>query len=130
MGWQDGPVVDAGDAREPSHPIELDEIAHGAGPDGVVWALGGPRQLEANLVVLSPHGSVGEHHNREVDVLVVVLEGDGHLDVDGVGHPLRSHCIVLVPRGAARSITAGRDGLRYLSIHRTRNPVSIGRARS
>lgn len=123
-------MVDAGEAREPSCPIALDEIVRGAGPDGVVWALGGPRQLEANLVVLSPHGSVGEHHNREVDVLVVVLEGEGHLHVDGVEHPLRSHCIALVPRGTARSITAGHDGLRYLSIHRTRNPASIGRPRS
>lgn len=99
--------------------------AAGAGADGAVWSLPHDGDLDANLVVLHPEGSIGEHVNREVDVLVVVRAGAGTLLVDGEAIPLSAGTLVMVPRDRARSLVAGSDGVEYLSIHRRRAGLQI-----
>jgi quercetin dioxygenase-like cupin family protein len=110
--------------------VGLDDVHFGAAGNGVVWALTGARQLEANLVVLTPDGAIGQHPNNEVDVLIVVLDGDGVLSLDGIDKPLRAHTLALVPCGVTRAIAAGPSGMRYLSIHRLRTGPSISRGQS
>ena len=102
------------------------EAAHGVG--GVVWKLPHDGDLDGNLVRLAPGRSIDEHVNRDVDVLVVVRAGDGELTVDGEPHALTLTTLALIPRGTRRSITAGHDGITYLSIHRRRDGLSIGHA--
>ena len=105
--------------------VEADvEAAHGVG--GVVWKLPHDGDLDGNLVRLAAGRSIDEHVNREVDVLIVVRAGDGELTVDGEPHPLTLTTLALIPRGARRSITAGHDGITYLSIHRRREGLHIG----
>jgi hypothetical protein len=41
---------------------------------------------------------------------------------------LASGEMVIVPKGRKRAITAGRDGVRYVSVHRRRPPLQISRA--
>ncbi|HUF84598.1 MAG TPA: hypothetical protein VMQ81_08420, partial [Acidimicrobiia bacterium] len=94
------------------------EAAHGVG--GVVWKLPHGGDLDGNLVRLAAGRSIDEHVNREVDVVVVVRAGDGELTVDGERHPLTGTTIALIPRDTRRAITAGHDGIAYLSIHRRR----------
>jgi len=48
---------------------------------------------------------------------VVVLSGSATLVVDGLEHALFAHELAFVPRGARRAITAGEEGVRYLSSH-------------
>lgn len=103
----------------------LGHVDPGPGPDGVVWSLGGARQLEVNLVVLGPAGGVGDHVNTAVDVVIVVLEGSATVLVDGVARPLAEHDLLLVPPGARRSVVAGTAGARYLSIHASRPGPTI-----
>ena len=105
--------------------VDLD-VASGVG--GAVWSLPHGRDLDANLVRLAPGAAIGSHVNNDVDVLVVVREGDGELVVDGVAHALADSAVALVEKGAERSITAGADGFAYLSIHRRRSPLTIRRA--
>lgn len=117
-----GQVCDAcGGVLGPGHRctrrVHLDHLRPGTGADGVVWSLPGERQLDVNLVVLGPGGGIGEHTNDAVDVCVVLLEGSAALVIDGVEHALSAHELAFVPRGARRAITAGRDGVRYLSMH-------------
>lgn len=76
--------------------------------------------LNATLVAWAPGRGVVEHVNDELDVLIVVLDGEGVVAVDGASHMMRAPSAILVPRGAARAISAGAPGLRYLSIHRRR----------
>jgi len=106
-------------------PVDLRSV-QGAG--GVVWSIS-PDGFHANLVVLEAHGSIGAHRNDAVDVLVVVLEGDGTLTVDGGAVALEPGTALLVPLGAGRSTEAGSGGLRYLSVHAQRAPLTVAARR-
>jgi quercetin dioxygenase-like cupin family protein len=120
--------------------IDLDRVDR-TGPSGAVWSLEDSDELNANLVVLAPGDSIPEHVNDELDVLCVVLGGEGVLVVDGRVWHLEPHISVLVPRGARRRITATASGadddlgvdaepLRYLTVHRRRAPLTISGPRS
>jgi quercetin dioxygenase-like cupin family protein len=85
---------------------------------------------ELNVTPLSWKAGSGppEHVNEERDVLVVVLDGSATLSIDGEERELARGETVIVDKGRRRKITAGRGGVRYLSIHRRRPPLQIGRA--
>jgi quercetin dioxygenase-like cupin family protein len=85
---------------------------------------------ELNVTPLSWKAGSGppEHVNEERDVLVVVLDGSATLSIDGEERELVRGETAVVAKGGRRKITAGRDGVRYLSIHRRRPPLQIGRA--
>lgn len=96
----------------------------GAEGRGAVWGLAS-QDLNVNEVRWPAGGGVGLHRNDEVDVLLVVLGGSMTVVLDGVSHPLTSDQLMLVPKGAARSITAGADGVRYLTCHRRRGLIGL-----
>jgi hemerythrin-like domain-containing protein len=85
---------------------------------------------ELNATPLSWKAGTGppEHVNEERDVLVVVLDGSATLSIDGEERELARSEAAIIAKGRRRKITAGRDGVRYLSIHRRRPPLQIGRA--
>lgn len=97
------------------------------GGSGVIWTLTEGRDLNANLVRLQPDDAIGASRNDEVDVLVYVQSGTGYVLVDGVTQPLRADHVLLIERGATRSIHAGEQGLTYLTVHRRRGPLTIRR---
>src|SRR4051794_29791236 len=88
--------------------------------DGVHWTLADPSDLNANLVHLDPTSSVAEHINTDVDVVLVVVAGDGVIDVDGRSHTVTSPTLAHVRKGARRAIRAGDVGLTYVTVHRRR----------
>lgn len=104
-------------------------LADPARGDGVHWALGSSTDLHANLVRLRAGGSIGEHLNQEVDVLVVVISGSGTLRVAGADLPLSGDVVAHVPKGTRRSVTAGATGLAYLTVHRHRDGIGLGPTR-
>lgn len=104
---------------------DLDRAAESTGPGGAVWSIPHDGDLDANLVRLDPGQQIGEHVNAEVDVLVVVRGGAGEVVIDGVRHPIAAGDVALVRKGAQRGITAGVDGLRYLSVHRRRAGLDV-----
>lgn len=116
-------------AHTPPDVVALDELitARTAG-NGVHWSMAAGRDLNANLVHLDPGGRIGQHVNAEVDVLIVVLSGEGRLVLDGAGRDLAPHVLALAPAGARREIVAGRRGMTYLTIHRRRGLLGIGPA--
>lgn len=80
--------------------------------------------LDINLVRFSHGSGVAEHINREVDVVLVVVQGEGTLEVDDVSYPLRPGISVVIPKGTMRSIQSAHSNvLGYLSIHRRRLPL-------
>ncbi len=105
--------------------VDLSEAAVGSG--GAVWSLPHGGDLDANLVRLDPESGIESHVNDDVDVLIVVQAGRGELTVDEQTRRLEVDHVALVPRGARRSISAGRGGLSYLSIHRRRSPLGVTR---
>src|SRR5437764_776819 len=86
--------------------LDLDRAEAGDG-SGVMWCLERSGDLDVNLVVLVAGDVVAEHVNDEVDVVIVVLDGEGSVVVDGTTHSLRRHLLVLIPRGATRAISGG-----------------------
>ena len=93
---------------------------------GPIWG-DATEGLNVTLLVWPPGDGPAEHVNDERDVVIVVAEGAAQVVLDGVTHHVRPGHVVVVPRGASRALTAGPDGVRYLSIHRRRGGLQIRR---
>jgi len=95
---------------------------------GPVW---GDASDDLNATLLEWTGGAGppEHVNDERDVFIYVVDGSVKLDVDGEGRQLLSGEAVIIPKGTRRGITAGRGGVRYLSVHLKRTLLQIHSAR-
>ncbi|MFF1565322.1 cupin domain-containing protein [Streptomyces sp. NPDC058293] len=114
----------------PSGRVSLADVLRTADESrtGALWKLdGAARQLDANLVRLRPGTAVAEHVEPDLDVLLVVLEGDGSLRHADTEEQLTPGALVFVARGERRSVTAGAGGLAYLTAHRRRPGLSIAR---
>jgi len=106
---------------------DLNELAASAGGrKGAIWTLEESGDLNANLVRFDRGGGVGEHVNKEVDVVFLGVAGSGFVHVSGEEHLLYAGTLVFVPKGAGRSTIALSDGFAYLTIHRRRGPLKIG----
>jgi mannose-6-phosphate isomerase-like protein (cupin superfamily) len=95
-----------------------------AAPGGPVWGLES-EDLNATLLVWPSGGGPPEHVNAERDVLVAVVEGTAVLEHGDERHELAPGDGAIVPKGAARRIEAGPDGVRYLSVHLRRPRLAI-----
>ena len=93
---------------------------------GPLW---GVATNDLNLTLLSwrPGEGTAEHVNRELDVALVIVAGSGTIVLDGEAHDARAGQAVVVPKGATRQLTAGPQGIRYVSVHRRRGGLQIGR---
>ncbi|MGH4035640.1 cupin domain-containing protein [Actinomycetota bacterium Odt1-20B] len=105
------------------------ELADPAGQarGGALWRLlDRGRQLDANVLRLPPGASVAEHVEYDVDVILVVAEGGGHLDDGTRRRELTPGTVVWLPRTARRALSAGPHGLTYVSVHQRRAGMAIG----
>ncbi|MEU6534118.1 cupin domain-containing protein [Streptomyces sp. NPDC046928] len=93
---------------------------------GVLWKLTEPgRQLDANVVHLPPGRRVDTHVEPDLDVLLLVVTGDGTVTgPDGDG-PLTAGALLWLPRGSRRALAAGERGLSYVTVHRRRPGMTI-----
>jgi quercetin dioxygenase-like cupin family protein/hemerythrin-like domain-containing protein len=81
--------------------------------------------LNATLLAWAAGAGPPEHVNGERDVLVLVLAGSAVVTIDDTRHEMHAGDVVIVKKGLSRRITAGADGVRYLSVHRRRAPLQI-----
>ena len=86
--------------------------------------------LNATLLAWPAGHGPGEHVNSERDVVVVVLAGSATIAIDGEPYAVRAGDALVLEKGRRRSISAGPDGVRYLSVHRRRGPLQVARRRS
>lgn len=110
-------------------PTDLDAVIAEApaGATGALWRLTeAGRVLDANLIRLPPGGAIAEHREPVLDVLLVVVEGSGRLDTDAGAHHLRPHTAALLAKNTRRSLSAGPDGIAYLTVHPRRPGLGIG----
>ena len=102
-------------------------LLHSSPPAGALWRLDG-EDLQANLVRLGVGDRIQPHRNDEVDVLLVVVSGQGALTLGGQVHPLVPMALVHVPKGTVRAMVAVDGSLAYLSVHRRRSTgLQVGR---
>jgi len=100
--------------------------AAGAPSAGARWKLAEPgRQLDANLVHLPAGGRVDTHAEPDLDVLFLVVAGHGRMDTDDSPIELADGALCWLPHGSTRRITAGADGLSYVTVHRRRPGMRI-----
>ncbi|SHL48651.1 MULTISPECIES: cupin domain-containing protein [Streptomyces] len=96
------------------------------GPAGVLWCLAeSGRQLDANVVRIPPEGRIDTHLEPDLDVLLYVVSGDGTVETEQGRQLLAEGGLLWLPRGSRRSVTAGPDGLAYLTVHRRRPGLQI-----
>ena len=112
----------------PEGALIVDLGAAPVGGGGAIWSLPHGGDLDANLVRLDPDGAIGEHVNNDVEVLLFVQSGAGQVQIGEMRHDLAADYLALIPRGVRRTITAGPSGITFLSVHRRRSPLGIGRA--
>ena len=98
-----------------------DPSLRGRGP---VWG-SESEDLNATLLVWGPSDGPPEHVNDHRDVLLVVLAGLLELRIDDEAVDLAAGEAMIVAKGRRRKITAGGQGVRYLSVHRRRPPLQI-----
>lgn len=97
-----------------------------ATPSGAVWKLAEQgRQLDANVVHLPAARTVETHAEPDLDVLLLVLAGSGTLDTADGPLQLAEGALLWLPHGSTRRLTAGNDGLYYMTTHRRRPGMSI-----
>ncbi len=107
----------------------VDLLAHARSSAGMkpAWSQQG-EDLSVNLIVLAAGEGIAEHVNDEVEVLLVGIDGEGTVAVDGRNHALHGGQAVLIPKGARRAIHAITAGVVYLTCHRRRaglRPVAM-----
>ncbi|GAA3379550.1 hypothetical protein GCM10020367_63560 [Streptomyces sannanensis] len=112
--------------------VFLDDLLRDAAEEttqGALWRLTGTgRQLDANLVRLPPAGSVADHVESDLDVLITGMAGHGTLRRDDTDHVLFPGTVHFLPRGTARGVQAGPQGVVYLTVHRRRPGLTIASA--
>ena len=106
-------------ALPPENMIDVAAALRQAGNDGPIWSANS-EQLNVNLLRLPTGDTIAQHVNAEVDVTLVVFEGQGELVVDGAPYALGAGRMVLLPRGVSRGMRCTAGPLVYLTCHRRR----------
>lgn len=103
----------------PENRVDVADALRHARYDGAIWSLN-CEQLNTNLIRLSTGAGIPAHVNGDLDVLLVVFEGSGELQVDDDVSALEPGVALVVPRGSQRRIHCLRGPLLYLTAHRQR----------
>nr|WP_234390527.1 hypothetical protein [Streptomyces sp. MMG1533] len=107
----------------------LEEL--GPASTGAVWRLSEPgRQIDANIVRIPSGQRVETHAEPDLDVLLLVVAGDGTLVTPAEPYPLGEGSLVWLPHGSTRGLEAGKQGMSYLTVHRRRPGMRIQPAES
>jgi uncharacterized protein (DUF2249 family) len=116
-------------ASTPLPRILADTTALGtaeADATGVVWKLQmRERDLDSNIIALAPGAAIDAHAGPDIDVMIHVLAGSGELSTELGTLPLRAGTLTWLPRRSRRQFTAGRDGLKYLTVHQRRQALTL-----
>lgn len=105
---------------------EVTAAAQVAEAAGAVWKLPmSRRDLDANVIHLQAGSKIDIHAGPDLDVLVHVLQGNGELITETETLTLQPGSLLWLPRRSRREITAGPQGLTYLTVHPRRPGMTI-----
>ena len=89
---------------------------HGSGPQ---WGAES-EQLNATILSWQKGRGLEAHINHELDVVLVILEGEGEAFIEDEKISLHAGMVVPISKGLVRAITATSERLTYASVHRRR----------
>jgi uncharacterized protein (DUF2249 family) len=93
---------------------------------GAVWKLQTrERDLDSNIIHLSPYATIDAHNGPDLDVLMHVLDGTGSLNTELGTLSLHPGALVLLPKRSLRQFTAGMRGMTYLTVHQRRQALML-----
>lgn len=98
-------------------------LAESTGP---LWGTA-TEQLNATFLSWSAGHEIAPHVNNEVDVIMVVLQGEGSLTLDGKTNEMSANFVAVIPKGSERGIIAKSTPFAYLNVHRRRT-LQLGEA--
>lgn len=109
-------------APEPGVGVPIDLTA-GSGR-AVLWGIAS-EDLNVNLVAWSQGEGVDEHCNTARDVLVIVTSGQLAVTIDDRRHVLGAEECIVIPKGSTRELRSGNAGVRYMTVHWRRPPMTV-----
>ena len=110
--------------------VDMEALAGAAAEEGMagpLWSVS-TADLNANVLRFAAGDGVPEHVNTEVDVLMLVVRGEGALTLDGTELRVRGGQLVMLPKGTRRAIRAENEELVYVTVHRRRMGLMPKRA--
>jgi mannose-6-phosphate isomerase-like protein (cupin superfamily) len=115
------------DSASPKNSVNLKGVAATAGDHvGVIWTLDASSDLIANLVRSCIGQGVGEHVNKEVEVIVLGVSGSGIVTVDQEELALSAWILAFIAKGVPRSTVSTSEDFVYPTVHHRWRPLHIG----
>jgi uncharacterized protein (DUF2249 family)/quercetin dioxygenase-like cupin family protein len=107
--------------------LDVNELDAEVETSGSVWQLPPQqRDLDANVIALTPGGEIREHTGPDLDVLIHVLAGAGVLETETGTIDLSTGQLVWLPRRSRRRFVADAEaGLQYFSVHQRKQGLTI-----
>ena len=99
--------------------VDLLEKCGAASHSGPQWAHES-EDLDATLLSWENGRRIEAHVNNEVDVVMIGVEGEGRVAVNGEINEVRPGVALLIPKGCERAIESASQRFSYLSVHRRR----------
>jgi quercetin dioxygenase-like cupin family protein len=123
-----GVAPEGPDQEAPGRPVLVVDVSAlpaqqpGSGPV-VLWS--DSSQLQTNIVALAAGVEIAAHVETAVDVTLTVLVGSltlrhGLEDTEADVVVVQAPAVVVLPTGTRRSLSAGPEGVTYLTAHRRR----------
>ena len=101
--------------------IDFAHIKFESGKYGPVFALESD-DLDCNLVYWDEGKGIPAHPNDDLDIVGIVLRGEGVLHMDGAEYKLRAGQFFLIPKRVVRELRSNGSEFVYLTVHRRREP--------
>jgi quercetin dioxygenase-like cupin family protein len=115
------------DSASPKNSVDLSDVAANAGARvGVIWTLDASNDLNANLVRSCIGQGVGEHVNKEVEVVVLGVSGSGIVTVDREEHALSAGILAFIAKGVRRSTVSTSEDFVYPTVRHRWRLLHIG----
>lgn len=96
---------------------------------GPVWGVA-TEDLNATILEWPARMGTAEHVNAERDVVLAVLAGSAEVEIDGEQRQVAAGEVMVIEKGSSRRISAGSQGVRYLTVHRKRAGLTVAKAPS
>jgi mannose-6-phosphate isomerase-like protein (cupin superfamily) len=104
----------------PPEATQIDLIALAATDQtGPLWGHE-TEDLDCTFLTWNGGHQIPPHVNDEVDVVMIVLAGQGEATVAGTIYPLSQGQTLVIPKSLERSITALSERFSYLNVHKRR----------
>lgn len=107
------------------HFVDMTARAAEDSGHGALWGTESD-DLDCTLVAWQKGSGVPASTNDEVDVAMIVLEGEASIEFADHHEQLSAGQLLVIEKGVSRQIVALSDRLVYLNVHKRRRKMQVG----